>query len=379
MEPEGIHTLSNQRRKLIIAAILSAIIIGATTIAVISWDDMLRHQIPDNWVQIRGPSETGLAWSHIRGVWAGYNGQHLFLKVEWNTTMEDAPDNTSTDISGNEINAYYGTRGVEATLLLGGVEAFVEIQQFKNGYSTRTRGVQAFPRLPLVSNETTKELIIEIPLLPIGVAQSWLDFIQWQEVTTFFEIVSIASAEHALTLPQNSSHVITADGKKGDWQGIPDLTITTGIIPTENDFGAITNISAIFYSDGLAFMMSTHNPLIEILTAFPTMDLEAVFFMGTEAFQEEPIFIEESYNPNLFWTCTDGEVNRSNIVYHLWDSPNPSVLYEEETFELDNNQWNISTVAELTLYNHQIQPLLNLTPTDYYHVHYSIILRYWEN
>ncbi len=372
--------MPSQRVKIIIVGILIGIMIGATTLMVCSWDNIVRHQIPDEWIQIRGPTDTGPEWSRVKGVWAGFNGLHLFLKIEWNFSMEMVSHKYCTDYYGNNISAYFSTRGVDVEMVIGVIEASVRVRQLKNAYITQSRGVEAIARIPLVSDETTKEIIIEVPLPPLSASHSWPDFVQWHNVTSYFQFVSHASTEHLSALPKNSTHLITPDGEPIDWTGISSLPITAGIHPTVNDFGAITNISALFYSDGLAFMMSTQTAFYNLLTTYPNMNLEAYIFMGIEAFQEEPQLTEQSYNPNLYWRCIDGYVTRSNIVYHLWDAPtSSSASFNEETFEINNNQWNLSTTAELTLTTNQIQPLLTLIPTDNYSVHYSLILTYYTS
>jgi hypothetical protein len=117
-------------------------------------------------------------------------------------------------------------------------------------------------------------------------------------------------------------------------------------------------------------MMSQKEPFSKAFTVYPNLRFEAFLVFNIEAFQlRENKWFENSYSLNLYLSS---DFIRENVVHYLsgFVVSNPN----EETFNIDNDRWNMSTVVEAKLLNDEIQSMLYMGEIDEYSLHFLTIL-----
>ena len=364
--------MANRTRKPLIALVLAVIFISATFIIFIAVENANQHQQPDTWIRIGDSGlQDGPAWAWLDGVWAGFNGYYLYLRIEWNNSMVSSPDEPGENLSGDPIQVYGAARGVEIRMDVDGVIEIIDVKHtIVAFYCYHTEGIEIISEDPIRGSKEAQNITLEISLLHYGIGDLWSDKVEWRNVTARFELTSHVDISNLSNIPINSSHMITPDGEYDEWSNIGNLTQTSGPIISQGQLGAIENVSAFFCTDGLAFMMSQKESFYAAFTAYPNLKFEAFLFFSIEAFQlRENQWFEDSYSLNLH---VSSQFIRDNIVYHLSGLviSNPS----EETFSIDNDRWYMGTVVEAKLLYDEIQSILDMGEIDEYFLHFSATL-----
>jgi hypothetical protein len=372
-----INIVANSVHKPLIALVLTAIFISATVIIFVVVVNTNQHQPPDTWIRIGDSGlHDGPVWARLNGVWAGFNGYYLYLRIEWNNSMVASPNELGEDLNGDPIQVYGATRGVETKMDVDGVIEIIDVKHTNVAfYYSHTDGIQIISEDPIRGSKESQNITLEISLLHYGNGNLWSDKVLWRNVTARFELTSNADVSSLTNIPTNNNHMITPDGEYDDWSDIGNLTQTSGPIISQDQLGAIENVSALFCNDGLAFMMSQKEPFSEAFIAYPNLKFEAFLFFSIEAFQhKENQWFEDSYSLNLH---LNSQFIRDNIVYHLSGLviSNPS----EENFSIDNDRWYMGIVVEAKLLNDEIQSMLDMSEIDEYLLHFSVLFMWWND
>jgi hypothetical protein len=364
--------MSNRVSKLLIVTVVCAIFISATVIIFVAVVFTNQHQTPDTWMRIGDLGlQDGPDWAWLDGVWAGFNGYYLYLRIEWNHSMVASPNELGEDFNGNPIRVYGAARGVEIGMEVDGVIEIIDVKQTDVAfYCSHTEGIQIISENPVRGSKEAQNITLEISLLHYGNGNLWSDKVVWRYVTARFELTSNVDVSNLPNISTNNSHMIIPDGKYYEWLDIGNLTQTSGPIISQGQLGAIKDVSALFCNDGLAFMMSQKEPFSKAFTVYPNLRFEAFLVFNIEAFQlRENKWFENSYSLNLYLSS---DFIRENVVHYLsgFVVSNPN----EETFNIDNDRWNMSTVVEAKLLNDEIQSMLYMGEIDEYSLHFLTIL-----